>query len=75
MPLKTVEPHGLNVIGDEEWVEIDVAVDSGATETVLDLDALEGVVEVIEGPAFTRGGSSMRSRMARPYRTLENGDV
>ena len=35
MPLMTVEPNGINPIDNEEWVEIDVAVDSGATETVM----------------------------------------
>ena len=32
MPLKTIEPRGINAIGDEERMDIDVAVDSGAPE-------------------------------------------
>jgi hypothetical protein len=55
MPLKTIEPQGLNPIGDSEWVEIDVAVDSGATETVMSAETLGGVVDITEGPAFVRG--------------------
>ena len=55
MPLKTIEPHGLSVIVDGEWVEIDVAIDSGAVETVISTETLAGVVNIIEGPAFTRG--------------------
>ena len=43
MHLVTVEPSGINVIGDEEWVEIDVAVDSGATETMMGEETLAGV--------------------------------
>lgn len=35
MPLMTVEPNGISTVDGEEWVEIDVAVDSGATETVM----------------------------------------
>ena len=33
-PLATIEPAGLNPIGSNEWEEIGVAVDSGATENV-----------------------------------------
>ena len=55
MPLMTVEPNAINVIGDEEWVEIDVAVDSGATETVMGEDTLAGVIDITEGNAFERG--------------------
>ena len=32
-PLIAREPQGINAIGDEEWVEIELAIDSGATET------------------------------------------
>jgi len=55
MPLKTIEPQGLNPIVDSEWVEIDVAVDSGATETVMSAETLGGVIDITEGPAFVRG--------------------
>lgn len=34
-PLITREPQGVNAVGDEEWVDIDVAIDSGPTETVM----------------------------------------
>lgn len=55
MPLRTVEPHGVNTVGEEEWVEIAVAVDSGATETVMSAEPLDGVIDITEGPASTRG--------------------
>ena len=35
MGLKTIEPHGINAVAEDEWVEIDVKIDSGATETVV----------------------------------------
>ena len=36
-PLKTIEPCGINAVAEDEdeWVEIEVAVDSGATDTVM----------------------------------------
>ena len=40
MPLATVEPSGIMAIGDEEWVQIDVVVDSGAVETVMSQETL-----------------------------------
>ena len=55
MPLMTVEPSGVNALGNEEWVEIDVAVDSGATETVMSEETLNGVIDITEGPACKRG--------------------
>ena len=55
MPLRMVEPHGVNTVGKEEWVEIDVAVDSGATETVMSAEPLDGVIDITEGPALARG--------------------
>ena len=51
----TIEPHGINTVGEEEWVEIDVAVDSGASETVMSEKTLAGVIEITEGPACKRG--------------------
>ena len=36
--LKTIEPGGINVVAEDEWVEIEVAVDSGATEAVMSED-------------------------------------
>ena len=55
MPLKTIEPHGINAVGEDEWVEIDVAVDSGATETVMSEETLAGVIDITEGSACKRG--------------------
>ena len=55
-PLRTVEPSGgqlnsMSAIG--EWEEIDMAVDSGATETVLGLACLS-TVEMKDGLAKRR---------------------
>ena len=36
-------------------MEIEVAVDSGATETVMAEDTLNGIVDITEGPACRRG--------------------
>ena len=37
----TIEPEGVNrVTGDSEWEYVDLAVDSGATETVLSLSLI-----------------------------------
>ena len=54
MPLATIEPGGLNLIGGNEWEEIEVAVDSGATENVMSPDALASV-PITSGPAFVSG--------------------
>ena len=54
-PFVTIEPEGFNAVqGDNEWEEIDMAVDSGATETVINEDMLEAV-ETKQGPASKRG--------------------
>ena len=55
MPLMTVEPGGVTAVGNEEWVEIDVAVDSGATETVKSEETLNGLIDISEGSACNRG--------------------
>ena len=55
MGLTVVEPHGLKVVADGDWIEIDVKVDSGATETVIPEAVLAGVIGVTEGAAFKRG--------------------
>ena len=34
-PLLTIAPEGLSAIADEEWEEFELAVDSGASETVV----------------------------------------
>ena len=54
MPLAIIEPEGLRPIGNNEWEEIEVAVDSGATENVMSPDVLVSV-PITSGPAFVRG--------------------
>ena len=55
MGVVTKEPHGINTVGDDTWVPIDVQVDSGATETVMSEATLQGVIDITEGPACKRG--------------------
>jgi hypothetical protein len=53
--LQTIYPQGVNsVSSSSEWEEIELAVDSGATETVVGEDMLTSV-ETVEGEAFKRG--------------------
>ena len=52
--LTTIVPEGLGVIGENEWEEVELAVDSGAAETVVS----EGMIlsaEVRESAASRRG--------------------
>lgn len=42
-------------VSDEEFVQIDMMVDSGATETVMAERCLDGVIDISEGAAFKRG--------------------
>ena len=42
-------------VAEDEWVEIEVAVDSGATDTVMVAETLNGIVDITEGPALGRG--------------------
>ena len=42
-------------MAEDEWVEIEVAVDSGATETVMSDDTLNGVIDITENAACKRG--------------------
>ena len=50
------EPSGaICTIAEDEWVEIEVAVDSGATETVMGEETLSGIVDITECPACRRG--------------------
>ena len=51
---QTIEPEGVNRVLDKEWEEIELAVDSGASETVIGEDMLTAV-ETKEGPASRRG--------------------
>ena len=52
--LSTIEPEGLNKIEEQEWHELELTVDSGASETVLGPEMLPSV-PVVEGPASRRG--------------------
>ena len=52
--LGTVEPEGINTLDDLEWEEIELAVDSGATETVIGEEALQSI-KLLEGAAYKRG--------------------
>ena len=54
MPLAIIEPQGLNPIGNNEREEIEVAVDSGATENMMSPDTLVNMPTTC-GPAFVRG--------------------
>ena len=53
---QTIEPEGFNALGGSkgEWQEVEFAVDSGATETVLSEEMLPEV-ELKEGAASRRG--------------------
>ena len=53
--LTTVEPLGINAVPEDEWVEVEATVDSGASETVMGEKTLNGVIGITEGPAFERG--------------------
>ena len=44
----------MSPIGNSEWEEIEVAVNSGATENVMSPDTLKSV-PITSGPAFVRG--------------------
>ena len=50
------EPSGaICTVTEDEWVEIEVAIDSGATETVMAEETINGIVDITEGPACRRG--------------------
>ena len=54
--IETREPSGgLNTVAEDEYVQIDVYVDSGATETVMSEGTLAGVIDITEGPPMKRG--------------------
>ena len=54
-PIRTIEPERLNqVSADGEWELIELAVDSGATESVIPSEALTSV-PTVEGQASRRG--------------------
>ena len=50
-----MEPCGINAVAEDEWVEIEVAVDSGATETVMPEETLNGIIGITESAACKRG--------------------
>ena len=55
LALKTIEPYGLNAVDVKgEWEVVKMAVDSGATETAMGEDMLEGT-ETRIGAAARRG--------------------
>ena len=43
----TSEPEELNAFGDGEWEVIDMAVDSGATETVINEKMVSGELKIV----------------------------
>ena len=53
--LIAITPEGVNTVEEmQEWEEVEMAVDSGATETVVGEDMIKGV-ETKEGEAARRG--------------------
>ena len=66
--LREIIPEGVNTIEESEWEELEMAVDSGATETVIGEDARK------RGHDRRRGqqeGHKIRSRQWRTYSKLE----
>ena len=52
--LHEVVPEGVNMVGEGEWEEINMAIDSGATETVVGEDMLTSI-DTVEGEAYRKG--------------------
>ena len=52
--LMEVAPEGVNSVETSEWEEIDMAIDSGATETVVGENMLTSI-DTVEGEASRRG--------------------
>ena len=52
--LREIVPEGLNNVGDQEWEELEMTVDSGATETGINEDMLHNI-ELKQGQAYKRG--------------------
>ena len=52
--LLTISPDVLNSIGDDGWEEVELAVDSGASETVVSEDMISSA-EIKQGLASKRG--------------------
>ena len=55
VPLRTIEPCGINAAAEDEWVEIEVAIGSGATETVTPEETLDGTFSITESATRKRG--------------------
>ena len=53
--IRTIEPAGINAVAEDEWVEIAIAVDSGATEPVMSEETLNVVIGITESAACKRG--------------------
>ena len=53
-PLTTIEPEGVSIVTEGEWEVIELAVDSGATETVVGENMLTAI-DTREGPSSRRG--------------------
>ena len=53
-PLMTIMQQGINQIGSDEWQQIEMTVDSGASETVIGEDMIESA-ELKEGRASRKG--------------------
>ncbi len=54
--IQTIEPDQINrVTQDGRWEGIELAVDSGATETVMAESTLSAVIDITEGGACKRG--------------------
>ena len=51
---REISRPGVKALGEHEWEEIDMAVDSGATETVVGENMLTNI-ETVEGEAYKRG--------------------
>ena len=70
--LGVVEPGNLNGIGAPEWQEVEFTVDSGASETVMNMDTLP-MIQAEEGAASKRGG--IRSRRWHSYQERGGEDL
>ena len=45
----------INAVADDEWVAVEISVDSGATETVMSEEILNGIIDIMESAACKRG--------------------
>ena len=55
MPRRTIEPCGINAVAKDDWVEIEVSVDSGSTDTAVPEETLNGIIDITESAACKRG--------------------